>query len=232
LHRHGIHKEVVFVYVADQEQHDLYSTTLNKEYYGQLIVGVKGLVQQREFIMASFPKGQAIVFADDDLDDIYFAETSVYRGNPLHSFLESAFATSIKIGAFLWGVYPVDNPYFMKGEREYTTALRLIVGAFYGIVNRPGCADLKLVLTRDDSHKEDTERSLQHFLKDGVVLRFDKVGIKTKYYGKIGGMGQFHERVEPSRKATERLVGVYPQYGVLKVRKNGMVEFALKRGKK
>jgi hypothetical protein len=109
-----------------------------------------------------------------------------------------------------------------------TTHLNYIVGAFYGIINRPQLESIKLSITTN-GQKEDVERTLKYFVQDGIVIRFNKIGFKTKYYGKEGGLGTFEERLEPMKKACENLKQNYEKYGSIKVRKNGMHEFVLKK---
>jgi hypothetical protein len=61
------------------------------------------------------------------------------------------------------------------------------------------------------------------------VLRFNKIGFTTKYYGKEGGLGQFEERLKPMKEACQKLENKYSEYGHIKVRGNGMTEFVLKK---
>ena len=50
------------------------------------------------------------------------------------------------------------------------SGLTFIIGAFYGFINRPNDSDL---LTTIDHYgnKEDVERSIRYWLKDGNVVR-------------------------------------------------------------
>jgi len=110
-----------------------------------------------------------------------------------------------------------------------TTELNYIVGAFYGIINRPTLKKIQLTITKENGQKEDVERTLKYFLHDGIVLRFNKIGFITKYYGKEGGLGKFEERIKPMKEACNRLEKTYSNYGKTKVRGNGMAEFVLKK---
>ena len=99
-------------------------------------------------------------------------------GHPtLKALISEAFEECERQGAYIWGVYPVLNHYFMKSlTSTVTTNLSYIVGAFYGIRQ---CGEVRLTLTRD-GHKEDVERSVKYFLRDGAVLRYNLVGLKTE----------------------------------------------------
>jgi hypothetical protein len=110
-----------------------------------------------------------------------------------------------------------------------TTDLNYIVGAFYGIINRRSSRAIQLTITKENGQKEDVERTLKYFLNDGIVLRFNKIGFETKYYGKEGGLGKFEDRLKPMMEASKRLKKEYGEYGDIKVRGNGMAEFVLKK---
>lgn len=229
LHENNIDRENIYVYVI-KEDYDLYKETLNKNYYNKLIIGKKGLVEQRQFIMNQWPNNKHIVFLDDDIEKIDLS-LSQFKNHSLDYFIKFAFSECVKHKSFIWGVYAVFNPFFRKARKEMTTELNYIVGAFYGIINRPKLKSIQLTLTKD-GQKEDVERTLKYFLTDGIVLRFNKVGFVTKYYGKEGGLGRFEERLLPMKKACDRLKKEYGDYGNIKVRGNGMTEFVLKKTRK
>lgn len=222
LSKHHISKDRIYVYVVKEEL-ELYQKTLNPSLYHKIIVGKKGLVPQREFIMNQYPEGQAIVFLDDDIQSV---DLSLSTFRTLDTFLKEAFEITKKQNAFLWGVYPVFNPFFRKPRKDVETCLNYIVGAFYGIWNRR--PTLKLTLTKN-GQKEDVERTIRYFKKDGIVVRFSKVGFITKYYGKEGGLGTFEDRLVPMKEASIRLKEKFPEYGEIKTKKNGMTEFRLNK---
>jgi hypothetical protein len=147
----------------------------------------------------------------------------------LDYFIKEAFDECVRNHSYIWGVYAVFNPFFRKTKSEMSTELKYIVGAFYGIINRPKLKSIQLTITKENGQKEDVERTIKYFIEDGVVLRFNKIGFTTKYYGKEGGLGRFEERLKPMRDACKRLEDKYSEYGHTKVRGNGMAEFVLKR---
>lgn len=231
----GISPECIHVYVADQAEYDLYRTTFENKgaQYGRLIVGVPGLVQQREFIEASWPEGQPVFYMDDDITRIDLSLAPQWH--TFDEFICAAFAECRTQNAYIWGIYPVFNPFFRKARPEAAVVARdapvYIVGCMYGIINRPGLGALRLDMTREDSQKEDVERTARYFLNDGVVLRFDRVGAQTKYYGAVGGLGTFKARLVPMARAAETLAAKWPELGKTRVRKNGMCEFVFHRGR-
>ena len=110
-----------------------------------------------------------------------------------------------------------------------TSHLTYIVGAFYGIINRPKLKSIQLEITKENGQKEDVERTIKYYIQDGKVLRFNKIGFTTKYYGKEGGLGTFEARLAPMKEASERLLKEYPEFGKVTTRPSGMTEFTLKQ---
>jgi len=224
-----IKKENIYVYVANKDEYEEYVKILDKSLYYKIVIGVKGLVPQRQFIINKFPKGKHIVFFDDDVQSIDMSLSPIFKGKSLDYFFKYAFKECEKNKSYIWGVYPVYNPFFRKERPEMTTSLNYIVGAFYGIINRPNNKNIVLTLTKENGQKEDVERTIKYFIEDGIVLRFDRIGFVTKYYGKSGGLGTFEDRLKPMLEASKLLKGKYPEYGEISTKKNGMTEFRLKK---
>jgi hypothetical protein len=229
LHENKIDPKRIYVYVADKEDYKLYEEALDKKNYNKLVIGKKGLVPQRQFIMNQWPNGKHIVFFDDDIEKIDLSLSPEFKKHNLDYFIKYAFTECVKHKSYIWGVYAVFNPFFRGARKEMTTDLNYIVGAFYGIINRPSSKAIQLTITKENGQKEDVERTLKYFLHDGIVLRFNKVGFITKYYGKEGGLGRFEDRIKPMMEASNKLKKQYGEYGDIKVRGNGMAEFVLKK---
>jgi hypothetical protein len=229
LKKHNIPAKKIHVYVANKEEYDDYVKVLDKTLYNKLVVGVKGIVPQRQFIKDQWPEGKHIVSFDDDVASIDLSMSSRFRGKTLDFFLKSAFNECKKQKAYIWGVYPVFNPFFRKARPEVTTCLNYIVAAFYGYINRPKLDAIKITLTKENGQKEDVEMSIKYFIHDGIVLRFNRIGFETKYYGKSGGLGNFDERMKPMLEASNRLKKAYPEYGEVSTKRTGMTEFRLKK---
>ena len=96
-----------------------------------------GLIAQRQYIMEQWPEGKHIVFLDDDIASIEFSLSFVFKDQTLDYFFQEAFKEIQKRRSYIWGVYPVFNPYFRDTQQEITTYLKLLVGPFYGMINRP-----------------------------------------------------------------------------------------------
>ena len=229
LNRHNINPQKIIIFVANQEQYDLYKAKVPAILYGNLVIGVLGLKNQRNFIMDYYPEGTHIVQMDDDLDKIVELvvtrkslgmEKEIGKGigtrrsstrktvkpiTNLDEFIKNAFRICKEKGIFLWGVYPLSNARFMTPK--VTTDLRFIVGPMWGTINRHR-PDLRLTI----DEKENAERTLQHWVIDHKVLRFNGVGIETKYYKNKGGMqNEGKNRKEEALKSVYYLHQKYPQ---------------------
>jgi len=229
LRTHRIARRHIYVFVANSKEYNEYVHTLDTATYEKLVIGKPGIVSQRQFIQSYFGSGKHIVMMDDDIKDVDLSQYRYHHpGTSLHAFIKHAFEECKKRGAHMWGVYPVRNYMFMRGRPEITSCLSFIVGAFFGVINRPGC------LSRTEpqvvnSEKEDVERSIRFFITDGITLRFNHVTITTAYYGTDGGdIGRFEDRLQRAAVASYRLKEAYPAYGDVRVRKNGMTEFRLR----
>jgi cellulose synthase/poly-beta-1,6-N-acetylglucosamine synthase-like glycosyltransferase len=229
LKKMNIPSSKIYVYVANKEEHEEYEKILDKKTFNKLVVGIKGLVPQRQFIMEQWGEGKHIVFFDDDVQSIDLTMSSRFKGKSLDHFFKEAFKECKTHKSFIWGVYPVFNPFFRKSRAELSTCLNYIVGAFYGIINRPTLKSIQLTITKENGQKEDVERTIKYFVEDGIVLRFNRIGFVTKYYGKSGGLGTFEDRLKPMLEASQKLLKQYGEYGSISTKKHGMTEFRLRK---
>lgn len=204
LERHNINPDIVDVFVANQEEYDKYKSALSKTPYQNLIIGERGMGAIRRFTQKYYPEGTRVMNFDDDLIDILRKENDkkmVPVENLEEQVILRGFKELEKEGAYLFGVYAAANAMFMK--HRVAVGLYYVIGSCWGLITRH---DNDLSVTLDD--KEDFERTLQHYVKDGKVVRLDDITCKTKYYG-IGGMQE--ERTEDRiTKSAEDLVKRFP----------------------
>lgn len=174
-----------------------------------LVVGVKGLVQQREFIRNWFPEGSEIVMMDDDIEDVLGMDK---KSVPcLKSIMEQGFQACRDTGARIWGVGSVANPFYMK--EGYSTNLKHLVGSFYGIIKTG--EEAKNPLT----YKEDYWRSCAYFKTDGMVVRLNFCAPKTRYFKEPGGL-QETRTLEAEKKEVEQIVIDFPGWCSIYTRKS------------
>ena len=242
LQRHNIQSHKINIFVANQLEYDIYYYNIPKHLYNKIIIGVIGLKNQRNYIMNYYPEGTHIVQMDDDLDSIVELVELVNKTQApiqthtqqhptrkkikpianLHKFILNAFKICNTKNIYLWGVYPLANPYFMTYTT--TTDLRFIVGPFWGIINRHN-KDLNLTI----DEKENSERTLQHWVIDNAVLRFNYIGIETKYYKNKGGLQtEGKDRKQEALKSVTYLHNKYPKLTKIYLgKKSGIPEIKL-----
>jgi len=221
----GVPKSKIFIFMANEEERANYEKEIPKDLYNKLVVGVKGITNQRKFIVKYFPENQYVVSIDDDVERIEkkTGEQTLGKVTNIDKFFKDGYADLKKQGLYIWGIYPVRNPFFMKSKT--TTDLKFIIGVLRGFINRKS-KDLEPSPSAEG--KEDYEQSILYFKKDGGVLRYNGVTTKTKF-NSAGGLGK--DRFEMNKKAAEYLQKAYPDLVTIFHRKNGMTEVKLKREK-
>ena len=237
LQKYKIDPKKIVGVVADKEQEKIYREALPKGSVGKFVVGVPGIKNIRNFMPKYFPEGQYIFYMDDDIYKIYDTystnkskDKSTYKHRELKSLkdlIAQAFKLCEKSKITNWGVYPVNNPFFMKARtgdiRDYvSTNLCYIIGFMTGVINNRKAE----IRTIDD--KEDYERSIKYFLKDGGLLRFNNITCYTKCYKEPGGMQveRTHKRIHDS---AVYLTKQYPKLCTLNTsKKSGYTEVRLR----
>lgn len=222
LREAGIPKNRIHLFVANQQQYKLYEENVPKNLYGKIVIGKKGITNQRIFIASYFPEGQYVISMDDDVEqfEILKGEKLVKLTN-INEFFNDAYKLMKKEHLFIWGIYPVRNPFFMY--KETTLDLRFIIGVTFGFIVRHN-KDLKMSIKAET--KEDYEQTILYYLKDGGVIRFNNVTVKTKFNAP-GGLGT--DRFERNKNAAEYLVKKYPDIVTRNDRKDGTPEVKLAR---
>jgi hypothetical protein len=141
----------------------------------------------------------------------------------LKDIIYKGFELCKKYGYTLWGLYPVANAFYMRAKDEYSTDLRFIVGGFVGIINKKRKVHL--------NYKDDYERSIEAYKKDGGVIRFNHICVKHTVYSKKGGVGMDQqERLKNSQKDAEWLMKKYP--GLVRLNPQREGEVLLAKGEK
>ena len=249
LDEYNIPKEKIIVFVANKPEYDLYNKTLDPHTYGKLVIGRKGIKEIRNFMANYFDEGQKIVYMDDDLGKIWECRNDikpydkknnkVFKMLSLKKFIDHAFDLSTRTGYHNWGVYPRDNPYFMKpggnGGITHISKNKSINKSINNsgnngnnnrnnnyIENTPISTDLKFLIgfltgvinnkkaeKRTISDKEDYERTIKYYLKDKGVLRFNNVSCYTRCYKVPGGI-QTDRKKEVSDRNANILIKKYP----------------------
>ena len=192
LQKVGYPRDKIYLFVVPEEE-VLYREAVASDLYGHLVVGVKGLCNQRNFITDYFDEGEIIAQFDDDVRQIKS---------------EKSFREILEIGlkgleeGGLFGVLPNDDTRRMKDT--VTTHLAHILGSFFVYKNHK---DIRMTL----SEKEDFERSILYFKRYGKILRYRGAGVSTCYKGGTGGL-QTPGRSERISLEIAYLLQMYPGY--------------------
>lgn len=189
------------------------------------VVGIEpvGLGKARNHVIAAHDRGERLLFIDDDLTDVVQVASSKHSDPvlDLDLYFRSMFRAASAAASTLWGIYPVNNPYF--GRPRHTYDLRYICGGLFGVEVADRAHEMVVL---DD--KEDFERSIRHYLADGQVLRDEGVRIGTTGYSGAGGMqmSRTDERVEA---AARWLADEFPGLASLNLtKKSGKAEVRLR----
>jgi hypothetical protein len=216
----GIHKKRIFLFVANKEQATLYEESVPPHLYGEIIIGKKGITNQRIFISNYFSEGQYVISMDDDVEAVEkLTGDKLTKIRNLNDFFTDAYKIMKKEHLFIWGIYPVHNPFFMY--KEITFDLRFIIGVTFGFITRH---NKKLKMSIKAETKEDYEQTILYYKMDGGVIRFNGVTVKTKFNAP-GGLGT--DRFQRNKNAAEYLVSTYPDMVTRHDRKDGTPEVKL-----
>ena len=196
LHEQGYSPSLIHIFVASEAERFEYAAAVPRHLYSQIIVGVLGLKEQRNFISNWFPENEILIQMDDDVKTI-----KSLRMNFLDLVRQGVQAIQDGQGG-LWGVMPNDDG--RKMHERTTTHLAHILGSFFILRNHRS-------LLCNTAEKEDFERSILYFIRYGAVLRYQGAGIATKYTGNPGGLQQ-PGRTERMRTEMSYLLTVYPPY--------------------
>lgn len=205
LKRYQIPSECIYIFVADEQDKDIYEDSIPPTDYHAIVIARPGLAPARNFILDYFPRDTKLVMIDDDVTG-FVVRTEEGKISPLpclRSIIDLGFQQAQEHSACLWGVYPTPNGFFMTPNISYD--LKFIVGSFWGIVN-PGTEGMTLPY----SEKEDYIRTLLAYERDGAVVRINYVSPKTSYYKEPGGMQEDPQRLQNQHIAVQYILERWP----------------------
>ena len=236
LKHYKVPPRLIHIFVANSEEAKIYKDELDPKSYGKIIIGKPGIKEIRNFMAKYFRQGQRIVYLDDDISRIWRCiskndpknkkDNKLIELESFDKFVKDAFKMSEKTGYHNWGVYPTDNPFFMKPTvrdgSHVSTDLKFLIGFFTGVINNHK-AEIRTI-----SDKEDYERSIKYYLADGGILRFNNISCNTRCYKEPGGI-QTDRKKENSRINAGILIKNYPDLVSINTSRNsGFVEIRLR----
>lgn len=223
LEKHNVPKENIFIFVANESEKEKYLKTINGY---NIIVGVKGIGAQRNFIEQNWAnQNDYIISMDDDVEDLLI-KTGENSLSPIVDFYKElilkGFQEMLKNKTRTWGIYAASNPYFMK-NRIYTK-LCYIIASTYGFI-----ATKNDFLKRSTEHGEDYEYSIrQYIFNKNKLVRFDYVTVKTKYFH-IGGLEEHRKENENNvEMGINKIAKMFPNHCEKWYRKDGTPELRLR----
>jgi len=223
--QHKIDPAKVTVFVADDQEFEIYSDALKDHDYGSnIVIGVPTIGAQRNFIERYYPEGTRLMMFDDDVQEVQRAKdekTLVPIDSLEDEIIFQGFSEAEKVGAKTFGIYAASNAYFMK-DRIYTK-LCYIIASMFGVI-----VDHDDNLARVTNHGEDYEYSLRQYMKHGVLCRLDNYTVKSNYYKEEGGLQEIRTK-EYVRTSIEKIAELFPDLCTMYIRETtGHAELRLK----
>lgn len=232
LKKNNIPIKNIILFVANKEEKEIYNKYVSKKLYsGKIIVGIKGILNQRNFIINYFPKNQYIISIDDDIQDIMVKNDNKLRSikkKELKFLFENSYNIMKESKANIWGINMVTNPFMM--QNKINTNLGIIPAGFYGWINNP-----KMINKIQNDSREDVERSVMFFDKDNVIIRYMNITFKTvmkKTEGGIQALMSQQKRHQMEDLYTKQLKKKYPQYCCQEKDKGIRISLFRKKSKK
>jgi hypothetical protein len=173
----GVDLDKVHVFLHDNDPHlEKYLDRLDVLGSAAVVTPARGIGQQRQAIVDHFPAGTNIVCMDDDIQGVMSTTgprwANVYQVEDLDAVFRSMFEVTAREGLYVWGLAPVDNPFFLK-PGQCSTGLKLVMFTMFGFVNRPGHP----VHLSTVQYKDEQEFSLRAWWYDGGVVRNDGIAV-------------------------------------------------------
>ncbi len=234
----GIDPDRIHLFVADTVEAADYRRLVDPCLYGDIVtVGYDpydvdvvtpgdrpvGAAVARNAIARHWPTDTPVMSVDDDLAGIALKTDDKTRTpiDDLHRFIVDGFTTADRYGARLWGVYAAPNPYFQK--HRIRLGLCYIPGAFHGMRPAGDAADLV-----DLAHGHDFAISIQRFVADGVLVRYDDVSMLTEGYRGSGGIVE-QRTPDLVDRCARLIVDRWPDHATLNLtKKSGWTEVRLR----
>lgn len=203
----GVAPVDIEVWLSDPQEADAYRAALAGR--GLPVVplcdGLRTLKANRFAAMQAHRVGAQLVFVDDDVRDVLQlrADGKLHPAPDLPEVAARGFRECAHLGVRLWGISPVANAYFMRAGAK--AGLLFAVGYLYGLVNDQGA-----VAATQLDEKEDYERTLRCWARDGAVVRLADVAARSVVYKGGGGMVD-GRTVEAQQLAVHQLETWWPK---------------------
>lgn len=213
LERAGVPIEMINVFVASEEERVEYNNSFSDNYRPAIVVGVPGIHRQRAYIESYYAPGTHLVSMDDDVSSL-----KMLRPLPLLEFFQRCFELADQEHCGLWGLSASSHTLSLKDEA--VIGLRYCIGACFGFITGR-------VLEYPDPFTEDYTRSVEYYKRGWGLIRFNGVGINTRYFKEPGGLQSCNRTPEEQRAQMERLVERFPDLVRIRIREGKPVDARL-----
>lgn len=227
LERLKVDKDKIHIFVANEEQEELYRSVIG-DY--NIIVGVRGISSQRKFYHSWFPANERLISIDDDMAELLELENNqlIPTRYQLGEIAEIGFGQAELEAARLWGINPTMNHFFLKNH--ISVGLRYICANFMGSYAGDWIfTDPKRRMTNTG---EDHHSTLRGFVRYGAVVRLEFLCPKTKYFAKGGIDACVTEdgQTRAQRHAEELnwVQSQFPDISSIQIKAGGVVNLRLK----
>jgi len=223
LEKLNIPKKQIYIFVVDTEYED-YKTKLPE--YNNIIIGVLGLCNQRNFITNYFRDKTKLINLDDDIEQLFYLDDNNVKQDmtpdKFKKFMITGFTECIENDTRLFGISPTDN-YTRFVINSITYNLNFCIGHFWGCIN-----DKSIQITIDI--KEDYERTILYWMTYKCIIRLNFIWCKTRILTNPGGLQiTYPDRTESSKNNSDLLVNKYPLLIAYKTSNSSMIQLRFKR---
>ena len=170
-------KDIIVLYVEDEIQKNVYNQIFNNE-YKIIVTNTSGIGEKRNFIK-KHTKARWLLQVDDDLRSI-ITEDRTLTPEEIKDLVYQGFEETEKANLRLWSIAPFSNHFYFRDTMS--KSLKFCRGYFFGTV-----MEGEPVLTPIDCF-EDYWNTIDHFVKDGGVIRFNHCGAKSVITTGKGGL--------------------------------------------
>lgn len=189
------YEDITYIFVVAEEYEEYHSRYGDK--LKNIIIGERGLKNQRNFISNYFDEGEILICLDDDIS--WFNNMD---------WIEQA-VNHLSQSPYGLMTFPATTMY-MKDDITFKEGFYFGVGVCHILKNHK---DFQLTYNQC----EDFQRSIFYLKKYGKNIRINGVYFRTKYFGK-GGLQDFRT-IEKYVNETNRLVYEYSNYLFFKDKK-------------
>jgi len=220
LRYYGISNDRMYVFI-EENQYPLYHNKIPKDV--NLIVGKLGIKENRQFISDYFPEDQAIVSMDDDIK--WICKMTPVRGGKhrndkiecFQSLIFDIFDSLDEHNCNCAGLYPIDNPFFMKNH--ISCDLKFIIGNCRFFYNKKNLERRRFTLL------EDFETTMKYYLHDSKIIRYNNFVAVTNYKPLKWGFSQDDKNFE-----VQMFNNKYPEFTKINYKANNNTDIRFLKG--